>query len=47
MRKTINERIIKYNHGTCLKWKYQLKKITISGEKILQLRKSAFFEKWF
>ena len=26
--------------------KYQLKQITISSEKMLQLRKSAIFEKW-
>ena len=32
----------KLNNETCLKCKYQIKQITISREKMLQLRKMSF-----
>ena len=38
--------MLKPNNEICLKCEYQLKQKTISIEKILQLMKSAFFEKW-
>ena len=41
-----NDKMLKPNNEICLKSKYQLKQKTISREKILQLIKIAFFEKW-
>ena len=41
----VNDKMLKPSNEACLKCKYQFKKITISREKMLQLGKSAFFEK--
>ena len=38
--------MLKPNNETCLQCKDQLKQITISREKMLQVTKSIFFEKW-
>ena len=42
----LNDKILKLNNKTCIKCEYQLKQKTLSRKKILQLIKSAFFEKW-
>ena len=42
----LNGEILKLNNEICLKSKYRLKQKIISKEKIMQLIKSAFFEKW-
>ena len=42
----LSSKMLKPNNETCLKCEYQLKEKTISREKILQLIKKAFFEKW-
>ena len=41
----LNNNMLKPTNEICLKCKYQLKQKTITREKILQLIKSAFFEK--
>ena len=41
----LDDKMLKSNNETCLKSKYQLKQITMSREKMLQQRKSTFFEK--
>ena len=41
-----NDNILKPNNEIYLKCLYQLKQKTISREKMLQLVKGAFFEKW-
>ena len=42
----LNDKVLKPNNETCLQCKDQLKQITISREKMLQVTKSIFFEKW-
>ena len=42
----LNDKMLKPNNETCLQCKDQLKQITISREKMLQVTKSIFFEKW-
>ena len=42
----LNDKMLKPNNETCLQYKDQLKQITISREKMLQVTKSIFFEKW-
>ena len=42
----INVKLLKPNNEICLKSEYQFKQKTISRQKMLQLIKKAFFEKW-
>ena len=42
----LNDSMLKPTYQICLKCKYQLKQKTVTREKMLQLIKSAFFEKW-
>ena len=42
----LNDRKLKLENEACLKCKYQLRKIAMRREKMLQLIKSPFFEKW-
>ena len=44
--KMLNDNMLKPKKEVRLKCKYQLKQKTIAREKMLQLIKSVFFEKW-
>ena len=42
----LDDRMLEPNDETCLKCKFKLEQNTLRGEKLLELIKSAFFEKW-
>ena len=42
----LNDKMLKPNNEICFKCEYQLKQKIISREKMLQLIKCAFLEKW-